>query len=127
MPKSNESATANYVHVPITNFFANDPNAEPDDLNVHVNLNTESLNYIADKISERMIRTQSRCSDNPASKSNANDVDRDQNRPSSSCSNLTDFLELESQFELISEGEVHLIRCSTCYAYVSDPDRKSVV
>ena len=115
---SNLNQPSSYVHIqaPITNFLAKDPNAGPEDFNV--NLNNESLNYIADRISARMTRSQSKCLNIRASKSNG--VDCDEKRPLSSCSNLPDFLESESQYEQISEGEVHVIRCSTCYAYINN-------
>lgn len=42
-------------------------------------------------------------------------------KSSSSCANLTSLLECESEYELTSEGEVHVIRCNSCFAYVNDP------
>ena len=42
-------------------------------------------------------------------------------RLSASCEDLIEFLKVETHYELISEGDVHIIRCKLCFRYLSDP------
>ena len=44
------------------------------------------------------------------------------------CTNLISFLESESHgYEVVSEGDVHVIRCNTCFTYINDPVASSAL
>ena len=42
-------------------------------------------------------------------------------RISTHCENLPEFLKVEKDYELVSEGDVHVIRCKLCFMYLGDP------
>ena len=108
-----------HSQIPITNFL----NAAPRVQEMGVNLlNKDSLNHIADRIFEHMTKqfTRSSCGSTNELVSESG-LNNGIERQSASCKNLASFLEKESQYELISEGGVHVIRCSTCFNYINDP------
>jgi hypothetical protein len=104
------SSSLNSAQASITNFLLSDPSAvQESGVNL---LSKKNLDYIADRISACIIGSSKHSSQSSSSTCT--------NSPS--CTNLTSFLESESHdYELISEGEVHVIRCNTCFTYINDP------
>ncbi|CAB4033377.1 Hypothetical predicted protein [Paramuricea clavata] len=104
------SSSLNSAQASITNFLLSDPSAiQESGVNL---LSKKNLDYIVDRISGRIIGSSKHSSQSSGSTCT--------NLPS--CTNLTSFLESESHdYELISGGEVHDIRCNTCFTYINDP------
>lgn len=103
---------------PITNFLNADSSVQKMGMNL---LNKDSLNYIADRICERMAKQSERSSGSTIQSVSGGGLENASERKSAFCKNLASFLEKEPQYELISEGGIHIIRCSTCFTYIHDP------
>ena len=95
---------------------------------IDVDLDKRSLDYIAEKLAERLtIAQRSRLPNSSpnikvlSSFSGGEGPATTETRLSASCEDLTEFLKVETDYELISEGDVHIIRCKLCFRYLSDP------
>ena len=106
--------------------FVGTPSEEKGEIDVH--LDKRSLDYVAEKLAERLTITQRSPFPNPspnikvlASSSGSERPATTETRLSAGCEDLIEFLKVETDYELISEGDVHIIHCKLCFRYLSDP------